>query len=308
MTRARPLVRLALAALLALGIAACGDDGARPASQRTDVDQLLQDTFAGGREVTSGRLDLRLRVEARGAAARGLPGPVALRLRGPFASEGAGRLPRFALAAELDGGLLRIDAGATSTGDAGYVRFAGEDYAVPGVLFRQLQAAYEEAQRQGGSFAALGIDPRRWLTDAQNAGEATVGDVETIKITGRVDVRALLDDIDTALGRAAALGLPHAGSLPERLTPAQRERAERAVERARVEIFTGRDDRILRRLRVDLRVADEREGGADVDLDLTLTEVNDEQQIEAPSDPRPFDELTEQLGGLGFGLDGLLTP
>ena len=50
------------------------------------------------------------------------------------------------------------------------------------------------------------MDPRKWLTDPRNAGEAKVGDADTIKITGGVDVDALLDDVNTALGKAASSG------------------------------------------------------------------------------------------------------
>ncbi|HWT24889.1 MAG TPA: hypothetical protein VN213_15410 [Solirubrobacteraceae bacterium] len=303
MIRVRLLAALVLALAPAFVAVACGG-GEDRATRASDVNALLRDTFAGDKDIDSGRLDLRLRIAPRGAAARGLDGPVDVRLTGPFESEGAGRLPRFALDAEIasDGGSLT--AGATSTGDAGYVAFMGRAYELAGPVFRQFKAGYEQAQKQGRgqSFAALGMNPRAWLRDARNAGEAKVGDADTIKITGTVDVPALLDDVERALERARALG--GAGRLPERLGPAKRRAAERAVRDARVEIYTGRDDRILRRLHVDLRLAGERGARAAVTLDLSLTEVNEGQDISAPSDPRPFSELTNRLGGLGFALGG----
>jgi hypothetical protein len=304
MPRARPLVLLALAAVLALAVAACGgsDD---EASSSTSVDQLLRQTFSGDREVASGRLDLSLKIEGSGGEAAGMGGPVTVRLFGPFTSEGDGRLPRFALDAELQGGGQRITAGVTSTGDEGFVSFQGRDYEVSDQVFRAFRAGYEEAQKRGGSgqsFASLGMDPRRWLKDARTAGEATVGDAETIKITGGVDVAALLDDVDRALAKARELGLENADKLPTRLSPEQRRRAEQAVEDVRVEIYTGKEDSILRRLRLDLRIADRDAGSGALALDLTLTGVNDDQEISAPSDPRPFAELADQLRTLGLAL------
>jgi hypothetical protein len=306
MTRVRPLVLLALAAVLATTAGACGgrEEAATPAS---DVEELLSQTFSRDKEIESARLDLSLRIDGRDAAVHGLSGPVVLRLAGPFESEGQGRLPRFALDAEVTSGGIGFTAGATSTGDAGYVAFQGEDYAVAGPVFEQFKAGYEQAHKQGSgqrghSFASLGMDPRRWLVDARNAGEAKVGDADTIKITGGVDVQALLDDIDTALGQARSLGL--AGRLPERIAPAQRQKAERAVRDVDVAIYTGKDDRILRRLRVGLDLAGERGGRAAVVLDVSLTGVDEDQDIAAPSDPRPFGELTDRLGGLGFALGG----
>jgi hypothetical protein len=36
-------------------------------------------------------------------------------------------------------------------------------------------------------------------------------------------------------------------------------------------------------------------------LDLSLLELNEDQEIAEPEDPKPFDELLSQLGGLGLG-------
>lgn len=307
--RPRPLLALLLAAVLSLVLAACGGSG-EAADSTTDVDALLKETFAGEKAVESGRLDLALRVDPRGQA--GSEGPLALSLRGPFATEGNGRLPRFDLDATFDGMGQTLRAGATSTGDAGYVTFQGQDYELSAPLFRQFRAAFEQAQSQGQqsgqpSLSALGIDPRRWLTDARNEGETKVGDDAAIKITGGVDVTALLADVDRALAQAGKLGAS-AGDLPERLTDAQKREIQAGVENPRVEVYTGVEDKILRRLIVTADVRDPeaaQSGAAAVKLDLAITDVNAEQRIEAPKDPRPFSELAGSLGALGgFGGSG----
>jgi hypothetical protein len=304
MTRVRPLAILVLTAAMALAVAACGSTGTAfaPASSTTDVDQLLRETFAGDHKVDSGRIDLNVRVEKSGPRSHG---PASLRLSGPFESQGTGRLPDFALNAELTGAGHDLAVGATSTGGTGYVNVLGRDYVLAGPLYEQVKAGYEEAAKQaGGSVPLLGIDPRRWVKDPQNAGEAKVGDADTIKITGGVDVKALLDDLNSALNRAKSLGLKGADKLPDQLTPAERRKAEEAVKEAKVELYTGKDDRILRRLRVDVRTATPK-GTSRLELDLSLTGVNEDQEIAAPSDARPFDELTRQLRALGIGLGGL---
>jgi hypothetical protein len=306
---ARPLILLAIAAVLSVGIAACGGSDEQ-ATSSTNVNQLLRDTFSGDKHVDSGHVDLRLKLAAQGGAAAGrLGGPVTVRLTGPFESQGEGRLPDFALDAQVESGGRRIDAGATATGEAGYVSFQGTDYAVSDQVYQQFKAGYEEAQKRGKassgrSFASLGMDPRRWLKRARNAGEAKVGDTETIKITGQVDVPALLDDIDAALEKARSLGLQNAGRLPNGLTPAQRRAAARAVKSIGVALYTGKDDHILRRIVLDMRVAERGKGSGTLALDLALTGVNEDQDIAAPSDPRPFGELVGKLRGLGLALGG----
>ena len=100
------------------------------------------------------------------------------------------------------------------------------------------------------------MDPRKWLTDPRNAGEAKVGDADTIKITGGVDVAALLDDVNTALGKVGELGLAGAGQVPDKITEAQKRQVIDAVKDPRVEIYTGKEDKILRRMVVNVGVED----------------------------------------------------
>jgi hypothetical protein len=306
MTRFRPALLLSLIAAVALGLAACGGDessGGENASASTDVNELLTQTFTGKKEVKSGNLALEFQIEAQGGDAQ-LDGPVSVSLKGPFQAQDGGALPKFKLDAALEGGGQSIKAGATSTGEKGFISFQGTDYAVDGPVFQQFKAAFEEAQKsssdEGQSFASLGMDPRKWLTDPKNAGEAKVGDDDTIKITGGVDVSKLLDDIDAALSKASSLGLQGAGEVPEKLTDEQRRQVLAAVKDPRVEIYTGKDDQILRRLVINLGVEDAASGTTGtVALDISITDLNEDQDIAEPADAKPFDQLLSQLGGLG---------
>jgi hypothetical protein len=295
---------LILAALLAVGLlAGCGgDDDA--ADSDTDVNQLLDETFSAGKEIKSGNLDLALRVESEST-------PLTLSLKGPFQVQDPNRLPLLALTASFEGGGQQIEAGLTNTGEAGFVSFQGSDYAVSAPVYEQFKAGYEETakqagQQQGQSLATLGVDPRKWLTNARNAGEADVGGTETIKITGDVDVPKLLDDLNAALEKLRALGVQGSEDLPEQLSAEQKQQAADAIQDLSVELYTGKEDKILRRAVVAMTVAvpEGTEGAgetADVRFDLSLLEVNEDQQIEAPENPKPFAELADQLGGLGLG-------
>jgi hypothetical protein len=298
-----PLVVLALGLIAGCGGGDDDDDAARGA----DVNRLLDETFAGGRAIDSGQIDLKLAVESQS-------GNVSADLKGPFQSEGDKTLPRFQLTASLTGPDLNYDLGVTSTGDEGFVSVQGTDYAVSKPVFDQFKAGYEQAQQQGGqedqSLASLGIDPRQWLTNARIAGESEVGGTETIRITGGVDVPKLLEDVNQALEQARSLGIQGSQDIPERLSQQQIQQVEQAIRDLSVEIHTGAEDNILRRLVIDLDVQAPEgsevagSGAAAVRLDLSLLEVNEDQEIEAPDDPRPFEELVGQAGGLGLGGGG----
>ena len=138
--------------------------------------------------------------------------------------------------AAFEGAGQNLKAGVTSTGDKAFVNFQGTEYAVSDQVFQQFKAGYEQAQKQSAdkgnqqSLATLGIDPRRWLTDPKNEGEAKVGDTDTIKITGGVDVNKLLDDVNTALDKARSLGVQGSDQLPEKLTDQQKQEAADAIK------------------------------------------------------------------------------
>jgi len=313
MTLRRPALLLPLLAALALAVGACGggddnDGSGAAASSSTDVNQLLTDTFSGSKEIKSGNVDLKLAIKAQGGGDSQLSGPVNVTLSGPFQSQGGGALPEFDLQASLEGGGQNLKAGVTSTGDKGFVSFQGTDYVLDDQTFRQFKAGYEQAQKQsqsddGASLATLGIDPRKWLTDPQNAGEAEVGDTDTIKITGGVDVDKLLDDVNAALAKASSLGVSGAQGVPEKLTEQQRRQVRAAIKDPKVEIYTGKDDKILRRMVVNMGVDSNGTTGT-VAFDVSITDLNEDQDIAEPQDAKPFTELLGQLGGLGLGAGG----
>jgi hypothetical protein len=300
---------LALLLVALLAMAGCG--GGDAADSDTPVDELLEDTFSGDKAIESGRLDISVNVEAGGGQ------PVTLDISGPFQSEGAGRLPQLDVDASFAGGGQSIEAGVTATADRAFVSYGDDTYEIAGPVFEQFKAGYEEAAKQSSrgqnqSLTSLGIDPRRWLTNAENAGEAKVGDTDTVKITGDVDVPKLLEDIDRALGRVRALGVQGSDRIPERLTDEEKRQTEEAIERLDVEIYTGAEDRILRRMVVALGLQAPEGGGqagaeaVDIRFDLQLLEVNEDQEIEAPENAKPFEELAQRLDELGLGNLGAL--
>jgi hypothetical protein len=304
----RPFL-LCLLASLALAVAACGGGGGDEAGSDTDVDTLLADTFNGkDKKIESGKLDLSLNIDAKNT--EGLSGPVTLKISGPFQSQGKQKLPKFKIDFAFEGAGQSIKAGLTSTGTKGFVAFQGSEYAVTDQVFQQFKTGYEQAQKQGNtknqSLSSLGLDPRQWLTNPKNEGDAKVGDDDTIKITGGVDVNKLLDDVNQALEKTRELGVQGTQGLPSQLTAEQKKQVTDAVKDPKVEIYTGKDDKILRRMVVALGIVAPKDssspnGSADFKLDFSISGLNEDQEVSEPSGAKPFDQLLSQLGGLGLG-------
>ena len=309
MTRSLQAILLALLATLALGVAACGGGGGDAASEDTDVDTLLSDTFNGkDKKIESGKLAVKLDVDAKGA--EGVNGPITLSVGGPFQSQGAKKLPKFDIDFAFEGAGQSIKAGLTSTGTKGFVNFQGNEYVVSDQVFNQFKAGYEQAQSQSKknetqSLSSLGLDPRQWLTNPKNEGDAKVGDDDTIKITGGVDVNKLLDDVNQALKKTRDLGVQGTQQLPTELTAEQRKQVTDAVKDPKVEIYTGKEDKILRRMVISLGIVAPEgsgaSGSANIKFDLAISDLNEDQKISEPSGAKPFDQLLSQLGGLGLG-------
>jgi hypothetical protein len=312
----RFLLPLTVLLLGALGLTACGGGGGGggdSASTSTDVNTLLDKTFKDKKEIKSGKIDLSVKVDISGDSS--VNGPFSLSLSGPFENQGKTKLPKFDVSLSASGQGQSIKAGAESTGDKGFVSFNGQDYSIPDNIFQQFKQGYEKAAEQSSkqqsgnktSLSTLGIDPRQWLTNPKNAGEDKVGDTDVIKITGGVDVGKLLDDVNQALSKAGSLGLSN-GQLPTSLTEQQKAQVEKAVKSVAVEIYTGKDDTILRRIKVDLTAQDptgNSSGKLDLSFDLQLLDLNQGQDFPEPSNTKPIDQLLSQLGGLG-GLGSVL--
>ena len=141
--------------------------------------------------------------------------------------------------------------------------------------------------------------------EPKNEGDAKVGDDDTIKITGGVDVNKLLDDVNQALKKTRDLGVQGTQQLPTELTAEQRKQVVDAVKDPKVEIYTGKEDKILRRMVISLGIVAPEgsgaSGSANIKFDLAISDLNEDQEISEPSGAKPFDQLLSQLGGLGLG-------
>ena len=286
-----PLVPAALAVAL---LAGCGGGGGSAA----EAEQLLRQTFTGQKEVRSGKLDLRMALDARGLG--GITGPVAVHLSGPFDNGRAGATPKFDFALDTRTGGSRLKAGAVSDGKKGYLRLEGRAYMLPDAVFKQFSAsgsgAGKAAGRAGPTLSGLGLNPSRWLRDVHTEEEATVGGAPTVHLTGKVDVERFVEDLDKLLGATGGAGLTEALA-PQALSGAQRKQFAKSIDRADVDIWTGARDKTLRRLAVVLHLdpAQGEGAGGTMRLDLSVADLNRRQAIGPPADPRPLSELTAAL-------------
>jgi hypothetical protein len=299
----RPLLAL-LFATLALASCGGGDD-------TENVQEVLDKAFSSS--IKSADLKLDASIQLKGSPA--LDKPVRITAAGPFRTN-EGMLPSVDVDLKIgtDGGGQTITTGFLSTGDRAFVKFQDIYYEQPKSEVAKANQALAENKNKRGSLRALGLDPRSWLTDAKDEGDEDIAGVKTQHVSGKLDVEALMRNLNAFVRKSgAALGGATGQPPPKPLSGADIQKIGEVVRDPTFHVYVGKEDDIIRRVagKIEFDVPEEsREslGGiqsGSIEFELEFSKVNGDQVVEAPANPRPLSALTESLGGTP-GLDGVV--
>jgi hypothetical protein len=319
-------VFIALIALSA-ALAACGGGGS------DDPQSVAEEATLKG--VESGKVNLAVGVNVQGEKG----GKVDVALSGSFQSESEAEYPELDLAISAKGSLggkdLNREGGVTLLGNKAYVAYEGTEYEVDSTTFNFVKSMLkQQSGGQGKSSeiaacqeAAGELELSDFVENLKSNGSAEVGGASTTKVSGDLDATSAIEAVSTLIeDPKCSEQLSAAGPLP---SPAELDKAKSTVrdslKSAHVDLYVG-DDHIVRRIVAQATIEPPKssKSGAkrvDVDLDLTLTGVNEEQTISAPDKSKPLSDLFLKLGinpiellgafqnggseGLGSLLEGL---
>jgi hypothetical protein len=271
------------AALIAVvALAGCGGNDEEAAG-------LLERGFST--DVRSGYATVEAELELQGI--EGFEGPIRLRLDGGFEVAGGEptEVPNLDMDFQLSGAGREVAGTVVLTPANAWVRYGGTEYEVGEELWAQARQAFrEQSQGQPLTFAEAGMDPLDWVDDAEVEGEERVSGVRTTKVSGTLDIEAMLRDSNELAGSEA---------VPESVLGD----VEDVIEDVEFEAWIGADD-IWRRIATEASFEvpeEERDSvggleGGDLSLEVELDRPNDLVEMPAPSDPRPIDELLRRLG------------
>lgn len=329
MSRLSYLCAIALVAIAAV-VAGCGGGDSDRSSE--DPQAIIDEATLEG--INSADIDLTLNVDAEGNEG----GDLDVSLSGPFENRTKGDLPKADIEVtakgDFDGDNIDFDGGVTLLPNEAFVNYEGVEYEVDstslGFVESILQPVGPEGEELEGQSAAAcqeevgTVQVGEFIENGSNEGSADVGGTSTTKVSGDLNATAALDEmIKITESPACRAQAENAGPLPSKkeLEEAKTE-VQDSLKKAHVDVYVG-DDNIVRRIDAQLKLdaqESEREGPekADMNFDLTLTGVNEEQEITAPQNAKPLADLFQKLGinpiellgmlqgeGLG-GLDGLL--
>ena len=220
--------------------AGCGGGGNAQGILRQTANRLSQ--------IRSGTLDFRLLVVPRGRSAHG---KIGFAVHGPFALRAKGSLPVLDITYTQLAGNQRATGKLVSNGTSAYAESNGKRITLDAAQLAELRSATAQIQSHGG-LGEFRIDD--WIKHPSVSDGGEVGGARTDHVTAGLDVVAAANDL---LGLGPGLGR----SGPELHGRNAKQLAD-AVRHSSFDLWTGKKDRLLRRLRVTADV------GLDVPQDL----------------------------------------
>jgi hypothetical protein len=270
-----------------------GDDAAPVAQQSVPEQQaaapaaspeeLLQSAFQGG-EIDSAAFSAQVSIDAEGQQAD-------VDVSGAFEQGAVGDVPEFEVSAQLSAPGERFEGGFTSLGDEAFFTQGDTGWRVPDELWSPVVEAVAKGAGAQPQNLSLPVDPQSWIRDVESEGTESLDGVETTHVSASVDSERVVRDLFAA-ARATGRTLPDAAPVAG------------AVEDADFDAWIGTDDRVARRVTVDVAFAERGE----LSFDLELTGVNEPQAIEAPGDisrGMPAGTFGQFAQGIMAGLSGV---
>jgi hypothetical protein len=311
-SRIRTFTLFAALLALATAFAACGGGGS------SDPQSVLDEATLQG--IESGNVDLSLGIDVKGSEG----GHLDVGLSGPFQSDAEAEYPELDMTASAKGSIggekVDFEGGLTLLGSKAYVGYEGTEYEVDPTTFNFVRTIIK--RRGGGKKqsteltacqeAAAELQISDFVENLKGEGSADVGGTTTTKVSGDLDVSGAVEAAaELSEDPACSEQLNAAGSFSAARLEKAKTQIEESLKGTHVVLYVG-DDHLVRRITTQATVEPPKGTGgggaksAEVDLDLTLTGVNEEQAISAPQGSKPLSNLFVKLGINPIELLGLL--
>jgi hypothetical protein len=265
-----------LLAALAL-VAGCGGSG--------HAEQVLSRTADNLGKIHSGDLTLRLVVSPR----EGTKGRIGFELRGPFALRPGG-LPIAKVAYTQIAGSREATATFISTGAKAYAEVNGKAYELPSSTTDVIRQAAGGSGGPGG-IGTFHIDS--WVKHPAASDGGEVGGADTDHVSADLDIVAAANGL---LGLVRQLGR----NVPT-IQGNSAKQLEDAVKSSSFDVWSGREDHLLRRMLLkaelglevpeSLRRALGDVVGAKIDFELAISNPNQPVSVPPPTNPLPSSQL-----------------
>jgi hypothetical protein len=276
------------------------DKGSAPNSP--EVKKLIRETFGPNDKAKSGNISAVVDITVKGAPR--YKEPVQVSVVGPFSDAGGQPEAKFDVSLSLRGGILGGDMYLKD--DKAYIGLGSTAYEVPASIATPLRAPLGK----GGNtldelLGVFNINPDRWAKNPRIVGNERVSGIDTIHGTADINTKNLFLDLATLAKRLTSLRITDITGLPRRIDAPTRAALRRSVKTATGDVYTGADDHVLRRAKLNLLLkpsAKDRRtlkfSSVKVAANLDVTDVGSPQKISVPSNRGSYKALQLSLDAL----------
>jgi hypothetical protein len=193
-----------------------------------------------------------------------------LRTNGAFESAGPKEMPQANVQVSADVPGYNGRAGFVTTGDRAWFTRGNVAYAIPQAAWSKVVKARAEGTPPTKKAPKLDVNPSSWLKNVKSEGTERMDGVQVTHVSADVDSAAAIADVLKSLDTTG------------RIPAGAEKRLAKVVDNGHVEAWVG-DDKILRRVSLEMSGRAGGDRRVDVNLDVRLSQVNKPQDIAAPS-------------------------
>jgi hypothetical protein len=192
---------------------------------------------------------------------------------GSFESTGSREMPKADVQVSVDVPGFDGNGGFVTTGERAWFTRNNVGYAVPQEAWGKIVKAREQGTPPTAAAAELDLEPASWLRNVKSEGTEQMDGVQVTHVSADVSSAQAITDVAKAMDST-------------RQIPANAEKMlSRVIQDGHIEAWVG-DDKILRRVSLELSGRGDGNQRVDMQLDFELSRVNQPQQIERPAKVR----------------------
>jgi hypothetical protein len=272
--------------------------------------QLMKRAASSFGEVSRGTFKFKITITPQGSPEAA---PSSIALEGPFEIVPGKPLPVARITYTVSSGGRSQVTTLLTTGDKAYTVIKGQAYELPASATKDLKAATKDLAKPGEGKGLTGIKLNfdKWLISPQVAEGRDINGTATWRTTAGVNVTEALKDLVASSG---ALGGITGGSVPA-LKESELEEVKKGIKNARVVVYVGRYDRIIRLLDLTMDFstptgATSATGGVSggrMNMLVGISKPNQPVNVKPPKSPLPYSALQSlvksQASQSGTALD-----
>lgn len=262
--------------------------------------QLMKDAAGSFGEVKRGNFRFAITITPAGSASAA---PSSIELSGPFEIVPGKPLPVAKITYTVSSGGRSQVVTLLTTGEKAYTVIKGQAYELPASATKELKTATKDLNKPGagGGLSGIKLNFDKWLVDPQVAAGRDIDGTATWRTSAGVNVINALKDLTSSAGALSSITGQNVPAIKDKDLAAVKE----GIKDARVVVYVGRYDRIIRLLDLTMDFATPEDAqsslggisGGRMNMVLGISNPNQPVNVKPPKSPLPYSALQSLVNG-----------